>query len=88
MEEGEGDKMEDDMMAAEPQEPDDREKIERVRTSISVQSVLRITFIGYNVNKVVARWSQGCHIGVATLLQPCYVITNNIIHGVALHCRY
>ena len=36
MEEGEGDKMEDDMMAAEPQEPDDREKIERVRTSISV----------------------------------------------------
>ena len=55
-----------------------------------IQSVSCIMCIGYNNNKVVASWSQGCHMGTTISLQLCYnlvnIITDNVIHDTDFSC--
>ena len=45
---------------------------------LRLYSQYRYSVIDYNVYKVVARWSQCCHIGVITWLQPFYNLVNFI----------
>ena len=44
-----------------------------------------ITFINYNVNNVVAKWSQGSHNVVTEVWLPCYNLVNIITDNVILY---